>query len=188
MRTIVLASWLLLVLLAAPAAAEPVIVNGLPLDAAIRQALEARYGALVSGRYWYDGYSGLWGLEGGPSRGQIIPGLRLGRLAPDASVRSIWLKTFVFVNGREIHPQEFAALQRLFGRVEPGRYWLSPQGVAGYEGGPAQFDLRAAAMARSPPRGGAYTRNGAFGNTGSDGSCGYYNDVESGASVMVGDC
>lgn len=45
-------------------------------------------------------------------------------------------------------------------------------------------------MKRAPNRGGTagYTRRGAFGNTGSDGDCSYYNDPSNGASVMVGNC
>jgi hypothetical protein len=73
--------------------------------------------------------------------------------------------------------------------VRPGRYWLNSQGIAGYEGGPPQFDLRAAAMARSQPRGAqGYGHRGVFGSMASDGNCGYYNDPESGASVLAGNC
>jgi hypothetical protein len=165
-----------------------VVVNGAVLDSSTHRALEMRYGVLYPGRYWYDAHSGLWGLEGGPSLGQIVPGLRLAPLAENASVRSFFLHTFVYVNGREIHPREYASLRSLYGRVNPGRYWLNAHGIAGYEGGPAQFDLRAAAMARGRQGGGGYGQRGLFGNTGSDGSCSYYNDVESGASVMVGNC
>jgi hypothetical protein len=165
-----------------------VIVNGTVLDARVRMALEQRYGTrLQQGRYWYDTMSGLWGMEGGPSVGQIIPGLRLGPLASDASVKSRWLRTFVFVNGREIHPRELSYLQNLFGPVGADRYWLDARGIAGYEGGPPQFDLRAKAIARGAG-GGGYSRRGAFGSTGSDGQCSYYNDVNSGASVLTGDC
>jgi hypothetical protein len=171
------------------AAGGAVIINGTALDPGTHRALELRYGNLLPGTYWYDAASGLWGLEGGPSVGQIVPGLQLGPLAADASVKAFWQRTFVFVNGREIHPREYAYLYKLFGNVNPGRYWLNSRGVAGHEGGPPQFDLRAAAMARAaPPAGGGHGRRGAFGNTGSDGRCSYYNDVESGASVMVGDC
>jgi hypothetical protein len=167
----------------------PVIVNGTVLDVRTQQALESRYGThLQSGRYWYDPASGLWGLEGGPSLGQIVPGLRLGPLAADASVKSLWQRTLVFVNGREIHPRELSYLQGLYGSVGAGRYWLDARGIAGYEGGPPQFDLRAAAMSRRSQGSAGYGRRGAFGNSASDGRCSYYNDVNSGASVLVGDC
>ena len=186
-------SWLIVLLLASGAgrieAQSTVIVNGTTLDAQTRRALEASYGTrLQPGRYWYDSASGLWGLEGGPSLGQILAGMRLGPLAADASVRSRWQRTFVFVNGREIHPRELSYLQDLYGSVGAGRYWLNARGVAGYEGGPPQFDLRATAMSRGSRENAGHGRRGAFGNTASDGRCSYFNDVDSGASVLVGDC
>jgi hypothetical protein len=168
-----------------------VIVNDVVLDEQTHEALERTYRTkLVPGRYWYDTTSGLWGLEGGPSLGQIVAGLQMGRaLAADASVRSRWQRTHVFINGREIHRQELTYLTGLFGTVLPGRYWLNARGIAGYEGGPPQFDLRAAAMARgNRGSGSGHGHRGVFGNTGSDGSCSYYNDPSSGASVMTGDC
>jgi hypothetical protein len=184
--------WIAVLMLASAACRAgggEVLVNGAPLEAQIQRALELRYGTdLLPGRYWYDSLSGLWGLEGGPSLGQILPGLPLGTLAADASVKSFWQHTFVFVNGREIHAREYSYLQGLFGSVNPGRYWLNAQGVAGYEGGPPLFDLRAAALSRRPQGGLGYGRRGAFGNSASDGRCSYFNDVDSGASVMVGDC
>jgi hypothetical protein len=76
----------------------------------------------------------------------------------------------------------------LFGPVRRARYWLDASGMAGYEGGPAQFDLRAAAVARQRGSGGGYIRRGPGGATGSDGSCSYYNDPSTGASVMTGSC
>lgn len=180
---------LLLCMSAVKSGEASVLVNGAALDPETQQALEARYGTrLQAGRYWYDAYSGLWGVEGGPSLGQIVPGLRLVPLAANASVRAWWQRTLVYVNGREIHPRELAYLQALYGPVNLGRYWLDARGIAGYEGGPAQFDLRAAAMSRGARQNAGYGRRGAFGNTASDGRCSYYNDVDSGASVLVGDC
>jgi hypothetical protein len=106
----------------------------------------AYYGVdLPPGRYWYDQVSGLWGVEGGPSVGQIVAGLPLGGpLQPDASLSD----TGVFIKGREIHSDEVAELMRLFGEVPPGRYWLGADLVGGIEGQAASFDLRAAA---APP-------------------------------------
>lgn len=168
-----------------------VIVNDEVLDAETHRGLEETYRTkLIPGRYWYDTVSGLWGLEGGPSLGQIVAGMQIGRgLAADASVKDMRSRTFVFVNGREIHPQELQSLIRLYGSVREGRYWLNARGIAGREGGPPEFDLRAAAMARAPQsRGPGYSHRGVFGNTASDGDCGYYNDPASGASVMTGNC
>jgi hypothetical protein len=62
------------------------------------------------------------------------------------------------------------------------------QGIGGYEGGPPQFDLRAAAIAARSQKGESYGHRGIFGNRGSDGECSYYNDPESGASVLTGNC
>jgi hypothetical protein len=190
-RSFVLVLVLLFAVLAAPAAraqSRGILVNGVELDARSIHSLETAYRTrLVPGRYWYDRQSGLWGLEGRPSGGQIAPGLALGgALHPRASVGRMAGATNVFVNGREIHPQELGYLQRLYGPIRPTRYWLNARGIGGYEGGPAQFDLRAKAMEQQQRNAGGYTRRGSFGNTGSDGSCSYYNDPSSGASVMTG--
>jgi hypothetical protein len=56
----------------------------------------------------------------------------------------------VFVNGRELPPAEVAQLRQLYGTVNPGRYWLNAQGIGGYEGRPAQFNLPAAAAQAAP--------------------------------------
>ncbi|HEX6706527.1 MAG TPA: hypothetical protein VF169_17340 [Albitalea sp.] len=183
-------SLLLATLLAWPAVraqGRDIAVNGVALDERSIAALESAYRTrLLPGRYWYDRASGLWGLEMGPAQGQIAPGLALGgRLDPRASVGGHAGITRVFVNGRELHPQELAHLQRLYGQVRPARYWLDARGVGGYEGGPAQFDLRAQAMAQ---QGAGYTRRTPGGNIGSDGRCSYYNDPSTGASVMTGNC
>jgi hypothetical protein len=174
----------------AASAQSAVVVNGEALSPEAVRALEMQYRTpLQPGRFWYDRGSGLWGREGGPSQGQIHAGLDLGGpLAADASVRNVGDKTFVFVNGREIHPQELTYLQGLFGAVIRARYWLNAQGIGGFEGGPPQFDLRAAAMAARSQRGEGYNRRATFGNTGSDGECSYYNDPETGASVLTGNC
>ena len=60
-------------------------------------------------------------------------------------------------------------LQRLFGYAPPGRYWVNARGIGGLEGGPALFNLVAAAQVQSG--GNSYTRRGSFGSTGSDGAC-----------------
>jgi hypothetical protein len=181
----------ILVSLPLTACAQPygsITVNGVALDGARIVVLENAYRTrLVPGRYWYDSRSGLWGHEMGPSQGQIAAGLNFGGvLNPRASVGHRAGVTGVFVNGRELHPQELVYLQRLYGQVQQGRYWLDAQGIGGYEGRPAQFDLRARAIAQQRSTG--YTRRGPGGNTGSDGQCAYYNDPSSGASVMTGNC
>ncbi len=117
-----------------------IVFNDVPLSPEEMNNLQ---GMFPEGRYWYDPVSGLWGLEGGPSAGQIYPGLQLGGpLRADASVPSG--TTNVFINGRELHPQEVYFLQSLYGYVVPGRYWLDPNGNGGFEGGPAIYNLGAA--------------------------------------------
>lgn len=125
-------------LAAAASMASDVIVNGVPLEPVARQAIERSYRtAVLPGRYWYDSVSGVWGLEGGPSAGQIRPGLRLGGpLRRDASRGH----TGVVVNGRELHALDVAALQRCV-RVVPGHYWVLANGVGGYEHAPPSFNL-----------------------------------------------
>lgn len=182
---------LLSLLTAAPASPQEqdVVINNQVVTAEQIKDLQARLGIpenaqvqIPAGRYWYDRVSGLWGMEGGPTVGQILPELELGgALRPDASGAS---GTGVFINGREIHLQEYLYLQQVFGYVNPGRYWLNYFGVGGYEGYPAMFDLRAAASATGG--GGMYggdTRRTPFGGLGSDGNCSYYMHP-SGSSVM----
>ncbi len=181
--------WFLLygVVLYGGQATPNIIVNGKRLSEAQIQMLRDRLGIpsnapISSGEYWYDNFSGLWGKRGGPTLGQIMPGLELGGpLRADASNGN----TGVFINGREIHPLEFAYLQRLFGSVNMGRYWLNAWGIGGYEGGPPIFDIRAAAAAVGSAGGGygGYTQRTPFGSIGGDSNCSYYLHP-SGSSVL----
>ena len=136
------------------------------------------------GDYWYDQVSGLWGVRGGPTMGQMAPGLNLGgQLQTDASGRG----SGIFINGRELHMLEVLYLQQVFGVAIPGRYWMNAQGIGGMEGGPPAFNLVAAAQAQSGGGGNSYTRRGLFGSTGSDGNCSYFMHPN-GSSVMTGAC
>jgi hypothetical protein len=156
-----------------------VAVNGIALSEEDLAALTQTYGPIQPGRYWYDSVSGYVGLEGGPSVAQIHPGLPLGGpLRADASGGG----TDVFINGREIHVSELDYLIGIFGSVEPGRYWLGANGIGGVEGGPAAFDLNAAAGSG----GGGSTINSRDGqsslSTGSDG-CSYFSSGDISAST-----
>ena len=164
-------------------AQQGVVVNGVALDPQTLGQLQRAYGAITPGRYWYDPVSGLWGRDRGPTAGQIAPGLRLGGpLRRDASGGG----TGVFVNGRELPPADVAQLRQLYGTVNPGRYWLNAQGIGGYEGGPAQFNLPAAAAQRGSG-GQGYNRTTPGGHLMSDGNCfGYMHP--NGSSVMSGNC
>ncbi len=135
------------------------------------------------GAYWYDPISGLWGMHGGPTMGQMPPGMELGGpLQADASGGA---GTQIFINGRELHLTEVLYLQQLAGYTMPGRYWMNALGVGGFEGGPAFFNL--AALAQQQAGGSSYTRRGLFGSMGSDGNCSYYM-TPGGSSVMTGRC
>ena len=113
-----------------------IIMNGVPLS---YEQIVAYQINLPPGRYWYDRKSGLWGTEGGPFHGQISPNLELGGpMRADAS-RS---KTGVFINGRQIHPDEVRFLIAYAGGPIPlGRYWLLWNGAGGLEGQPQSFVL-----------------------------------------------
>ena len=160
---------------------KAVYVNQVLLEEKEVKTLEAFYNVrLVNGYFWYDATSGLWGIEGGPVMGQILPGLKLGGpLKADASKS----KTNVFINGREIHELELLYLHRVFGFVNPGRYWLNAQGIGGYEGGPPQFNLNIAGQGI----GSDWIKRTPGGTVGGSGGCMYYNHPN-GSSVMTGGC
>jgi hypothetical protein len=160
---------------------QKVFVNGVALDRKTIAALEQHYKVkLQSGRFWYDAFSGLWGLEGGPTAGQMLPGLKLGgALRPDASGG----KTGVFINRRELHELEVRYLQSQYGPVARGRYWLDSQGVGGFENGPAQFRL----YMQASQAGSDWIRRTPGGTVGGSGDCFYYSHPN-GSSVMTGNC
>jgi hypothetical protein len=133
-----------LLLIGSPASAQDIYVNGQPVPQQEIRDLQQRMGIpeaapIPAGRYWYDRVSGLWGMEGGPTQGQILPGLELGT-------------------------------------------W---QGIGGPEGGPALFNIAAAAAQAGGAGGGygGYTRRTPFGSTGGDGNCSYFMSPD-GSSVM----
>jgi len=115
-----------------------VVINKERLSDEKVRALEVFYKThVLDGKYWYDPVSGAWGLEGGPTKGFIRAGHKLGgALRSDASNG----RTGVFVNGRELHRLDVLALQS-FVQVVPGRYWVDSRGNGGYERGPAFFNL-----------------------------------------------
>ena len=168
-------------------AQDGVLVNGERVTQEEFAQQLARYGIplavqIPDGDYWYDKMSGLWGVRGGPTMGQLPPELDLGgELEADVSGSG----SGVFINGRELHPTEVAYLQQLFGYTVPGRYWMNAMGIGGMEGGPPLFNL--VALAQSQSGGSGYTRRGLFGSMGSDGNCSYYM-TPGGSSVMTGAC
>lgn len=130
---------------AAATASREVYINRVRLDDQTVQEMETQYQIPIqNGRYWYDVNCGAWGIEGGPTAGFIYPGLNLpGPMPTDISAGG----TNIFINGREIHPQDQYALQQIFGYTIPGRYWLDAQGNLGPEGGMAITNLAVAMQA-----------------------------------------
>ena len=143
---------------AAPAGARNVTVNDRRLSDTELANIEQQYRVRIEdAAYWYDPFSGAWGIKGGPTRGFIYSGLNIGGpLKADASGGG----TNVFINGRELHPLDVSGLTKCT-PVNPGRYWVAANGIGGYEGGPASFDLVSLCKARS---GGGWVCDG--------GSCG----------------
>jgi hypothetical protein len=120
-----------------------VVINGQrPSDSELASVERTYRIHIADANYWYDLSTGAWGAQGGPTLGFIAPGLTLGgTLQPDASGGG----TGVFVNGRELHPYDLAQLQQMTGPIAPGRYFITAQGLAGYEGGEPAYDLNALA-------------------------------------------
>ncbi len=136
---------------AAPAAGT-VLINGQRLDTTALSRVERDYGLRIpAGDYWYDPVLGAWGVTGGPTYGFIAPGLDLG--GPLQSTASGG-GSDIFVNGRELHPYDVMALQTVTGPILPGRYFILPDGLAGFEGGPPLWNLLALAR-QSGSKGGA---------------------------------
>ncbi|MGQ0577754.1 MAG: hypothetical protein ACT4PQ_02445 [Betaproteobacteria bacterium] len=135
-----------------------IFVNGVALSADTVRALQQVYPvAIEPGRYWYDAVSGAYGREGEPIAGQMIAGLALGGpLRADASRGTAG----VFINGRQITSGEKAYIEHLCQTpVVPGRYWILFNGLGGYEGGPAIFDLgQCPGLARRSGGGGSTSR------------------------------
>jgi len=159
-------------------------INRVELQPQIVQALAANGIRVAPGDYWYDALSGLFGMMGGPGLGFTAPGLQLGGALPaDASGGGSGMSTGVWVNGRELHPQDVAALGVL-GPIYPGRYWLRYDGWYGIEGGMALGNLIVAAQqAQGGP---GYNRTTYGGHLGSDGQTSYFFDPNSGCSVISG--
>lgn len=116
-----------------------VYINREKISTETVQALESRYGiSILDGRYWYDRHSGLWGMEGGPTVGVVMPGLAIGGDLPVDAANG---NTNVFLNGLELHAQDVRNLRMWVGVVNPGRYWMDAYGNVGYVGGAAILNL-----------------------------------------------
>jgi len=151
-----------------------VVINGRELSPQQMVLLTSTYRyAPPRGRYWYDTASGAWGVEGRETYGFILPGHDLGPLAADASAGN----TGVFINGREINTVEALGLQRTFGAVYPGHWWLDGRtGNFGLKGNPMPMG-NVIEMLRAKGRGAGgdnfWATSTAMGN--SSGDCSYVN-------------
>lgn len=149
-----------------------VVINDQRLsDEEVARAEQAYRIQIPDADYWYDKTLGAWGVKGSPTLGLIAPGLDLGGpLKADASGKG----TNIFVNGRELHAYDVMALQQITGPISPGRYFITAQGIAGYEGGPPLWDLGAMAVQSRGGGGGSNTwQSGITGASGfSDGTTG----------------
>lgn len=155
-----------------------VSINRVALSTMDVNTLETRWNTHIQdGRYWYDKWSGAWGLEGGPALGMIPAGLTLGGPLPaDASHG----RTGVFVNGRELHLLDVASLMRIT-PVYRGRWWLDAQGNFGMEGGPVMGNLWAIARRRTGNQPGTVYANGGRDLLGTDDNgCHYFNSHDNG--------
>jgi hypothetical protein len=113
------------------------------------ERLERGVGRLDDGAYWYDPRTGASGRWGGPTLAFLPPGLTLGGPLPaEASGGGQGTLTGVFINGRELHPQDVFGLQQLIGQVWPGRWWVDAQGNCGLENGPPLGNLVLLARSR----------------------------------------
>lgn len=147
-------------------------INGRELTPDQAMALAATYHyAPPRGRYWYDPMSGAWGVEGREAVGFILPGYDFGPLAADASAGN----TGVFINGREINMIEAANLQRTFGAVYQGHWWLDGRtGNYGLECNPMPMgNIIAALRAQNSGRNGDNFWSSATARGNSAGGCSY---------------
>ena len=86
----------------------------------------------------------------------------------------------IFVNGRELHPYDVYALQSVTGPILPGRYFITAEGLAGYEGGPPLWNLLALAAQSGGGAGGGGSNTWQSRITGASG----FSDGDSGAVFL----
>jgi hypothetical protein len=162
-----------------------IVINGRELTASQARAIQALYRYVPPpGRYWYDTFSGAWGVDGRGTSGFILPGHDLGPLRPDASRGT----TGVFINGRELNLPEAAAIQQAFGAVYRGRWWLDGRtGYWGAEGNRMPLgNLHAAMRFQHGGQGGDNFWSTSTGAGNWNGDCGYVS--VGGTTVGTGSC
>jgi len=174
---LVTASFAPSVLAQTPTGAEgQTIINGRILTEAQKLAFQMAYGSRpLSGSFWYDARSGMFGYWGHEVAGLIVPGLELGPLSPDASKGN----TAVFINGRQLNVTQLMFFQQLAGgTIQPGRAWIDGRTWNyGLEGSPIPLGNMAQVVAAvlgkpTTPRKPLYTINELLGgSSNSAGTC-----------------
>ena len=156
-----------------------VVVNRVRIAEQDLRGFEQRWQTSIrEGSYWYDRFSGAWGLEGGPTAGWIASGLDLGGpLRADASNGN----TGVFINGRELHMMDVQALMQIV-QVQRGHWWVDARGNFGAEGGPVLGNLMAMAQQRGGKDWSHYSKDG-HSFIGGDGNCTYFSSHDVGTST-----
>lgn len=133
----------------------------------IVNALDAHWGTqLPDGDYWYDPMSGAAGVWGGPTAIMLPPGMPLGggMVPANASGGGSGQVTGIFINGRELHPDDVAMLAYLIGvQPQPGRWWADSAGNFGPEGWAAVGNVYNLAQSR---QGGAAWSHGTASGSG----------------------
>jgi hypothetical protein len=111
---------------------DDIIINNIVLSGEQIKEIKNRYGIEPKpGNYWYDSFSGLYGVTGYPSFGFMYPGHNFGTISIDASAGN----TGVIINGRELPQLEWAVWSNILGYyIQPGNFWLDSQGNAGNVG------------------------------------------------------
>lgn len=133
------------------------IINGHPLTEEQKIAFQRISGTPpLSGNFWYDARSGMWGYWGHEVSGVLPPGLDLGPLPSDASNGS----TLVYINGRQLNVAELILFERLLGGpIQPCRAWLDGRtGNFGLEGSSVPVGRLAAPTNSGSNRGGIWDK------------------------------
>ena len=133
---------------------QEVRINGNVLSPEIVGQMEALYGVRpLPGDYWYDTYSGLFGVMGHQAAGMMYPGHAFGQMPENASNGD----TGVFINGRNLTAMEVQYIAVLLQTpAMQGRYWLDAYGNCGMEGLPVPLvNFYEVARVRFGPRSGS---------------------------------
>jgi len=163
----------------------PVRINGVIVPTAEVDRLAKKYGQRIPvGDWWYDGKTGAWGKQGGPTLGFTLSGLSVGgKLKANASGGH----TGVFVNGRELHAIDVNSLMRAGIPVAAGRWWVDSNFNFGKDGSSAPVGNLLQIMQQATGKGYGGSYSGKTGvQTGSDGEGGFMATINDGHGGTIG--